>query len=837
MNRFYTHVSRFGNSILYVGYENGRRVRESIKFNPTLFLKTNNPSKYKTLDGITVDSVEPGTMRDCKEFIETHSASNFIVYGNTDYVAQYINSRFPNTCTFDRDTLNVSSIDIEVQSDQGFPHPKDAAFPVTAITMKNNIDHTYHTWGVGGYDASKCIVEGIKVNYVQCKDEHTLLNNFIAHWQMNHPDVITGWNSEGFDIPYLVNRIAKLFGDEELKRLSIHHMMPNAKTDRFSGEVSFAIPGMVHLDYMRLFKKFMFIPMESYSLNHVGSVILGEKKIDYSEFTSLNELYTKDYQKFIDYNIKDVQLVERLDEKLGLISLCMTLAHKANVNYEVAFGSTKIWDTFIYNILQKQNIVLSPQKPIFNDRRIEGAYVKEPLKGLHKWVCSFDLNSLYPHIIMQWNMSPETVVDGVYPGVNVDSLLKETKFDIPADTCVAATGQLFSTKKKGIFPAIIDKLYAERSDIKKNMLDAKQELENLNKTDKLKKFELEKIISQCDNQQMSIKILMNSLYGALSNTYFRYYDIRIAEAITISGQFAVRWAANNVNEYLQDVLKTKKDYVLASDTDSIYVSLGDLVGKSIQGDDEKICAFVDKVAEKKIEPLLDSCYEKLMNAVGAREQRMVMKREIIASKMIITGKKRYIANVLNSEGVQYAKPKMKITGIESVRSSTPQVCRTLIEKTLDVIINGSETEVQKFIADARVAFRKLRPEEVAFPRGVSDIEKYTDRKGPDGYTKGTPIHVRAAILYNRTIINSKLDKKYPLIKSKDKIKFSYLKVPNRIKENVIAFPDVLPMELNLENYIDYDMQFNKSYLEPMKHILEAIDWTTEKTNTIEDFFT
>jgi DNA polymerase elongation subunit (family B) len=836
MMKFYTNVSRFGNNILYVGYANGHRIKESVKFNPTLFLATNQPSKYKTLDGTNVDSVEPGTMRDCKEFIETHSASNFTVYGNTDYVAQYINSRFPNTCTFDRDALNVSFIDIEVQSDQGFPHPKDAAFPVTAITLKNNIDHIYYTWGIGEYDASKCMIQDAKVNYTQCKDEYTLLNKFIAQWQMNHPDVISGWNSEGFDIPYLVNRISRLFGDEELKRLSIHHMMPNAKTDRFSGEVSFTIPGMAHLDYMRLFKKFMYIPMESYSLNHVSSVILGEKKIDYSEFTSLNELYSKDHQKFIDYNIKDVQLVERLDDKLGLVSLCMTLAHKANVNYEVAFGSTKIWDTFIYNILQKQNIVLSPQKPVLNDRRIEGAYVKEPIKGMNHWVCSFDLNSLYPHIIMQWNMSPETVADGVYPGVNVDSLLSGAKFDIPEDTCVAATGQLFSTKKKGIFPAIIDKLYAERSDIKKNMLDAKQELENLDKTDKLKKFELEKIISQCDNQQMAIKILMNSLYGALSNTYFRYYDIRIAEAITISGQYAVRWAANNVNAYLQNILKTKKDYVIASDTDSIYVNLGDLVEKSIQGDDEKICAFVDKVAAQKIEPLLDSCYDKLKDTVGAREQRMVMKREIIASKMIITGKKRYIANVLNSEGVQYAKPKMKITGIESVRSSTPQICRTLIEKTLDVIINEDQDAVQKFIADARVAFRKLRPEEVAFPRGVSDIEKYTDKTGPDGYTKGTPIHVRASILYNQTIINNKLGKKYPLIRSGDKIKFSYLKVPNRIKENVIAFPDVLPMELNLENYIDYNKQFNKSYLEPMKHILEAIGWSTEKTNTIEDFF-
>ena len=837
MTKFYTNVSRYGSSILYVGYENDRRVVTREKFEPTLFLATNKPSKYRTLDGTNVDAIQPGSMRECKEFIETHTASNFNVYGNTDYVAQFINKKFPNGCEFDRSILNVTFIDIEVESDQGFPHPKDAAFPITAITVKNNVDHIYHTWGIGKYDTSKCIINDIKIDYVQCKDEHALMTKFLAYWQMNYPDVVTGWNSEGFDIPYLINRTTRLFGEEETKRYSINRLVPSMRTDKYTGEISFSISGMSQLDYMRLFKKFTYVTMESYSLNHVASVILGEKKIDYSEFTSLNELYTKDHQKFIDYNIKDVQLVERLDDKMGLISLCMTLAHKANVNYDVAFGSTKIWDTYIYNILQKQNIVLTEQKPVMNDRSIEGAYVKDPIKGMHKWVCSFDLNSLYPHLIMQYNMSPETIVNGVIPGANVDSLLKGTQFDIPENHGMTATGQLFSNQKKGVFPNIIDKLYAERSQIKKDMLQAKQELEDMDKSDKFKRYEIEKRISTYDNQQMAIKILMNSLYGALSNVHFRYYDIRMAEAITISGQLSVRWAANTVNAYLQNILKTNKDYILASDTDSIYVCLDDLVEKTMpNADDNKISAFVDKVAEQKIEPLLDECYGKLQTLVNAYEQRMVMKREIIASKMIIAGKKRYIANVLNSEGVQYAKPKMKITGIESVRSSTPQVCRKLIEKTLDVIMNENETAVQKFIADARVAFRKLPVEDVAFPRGVSDVGKYQDDRSVDGYTKGTPIHVRASILYNRTIINNKLDKKYRIINNGEKIKFFYMKVPNPIRENVFAFPDIMPIELNLEKYIDYDMQFDKSYVEPMNNILKEIGWSSEKQNTLEDFF-
>ena len=835
MSSFYTSVMRYGNSILYVGYEGGHRIKESVKFKPTLFVPTRNETKYRTLDGVAVDMVKPGTMRECKDFIEQNTASNFQVYGNTDYVAQFINQKYPDGCEFDRSELNVTFIDIEVESDQGFPHPKDAAFPITAITLKNNVDHVYHTWGVGEYDASKCIVD-VKVDYVQCKDEYELITKFLTFWQLNHPDILSGWNSELFDLPYLINRVTRLFGEDETVKFSIHRLSPSAREDRYTKETFYDIAGMTHLDYFRLFKKFGYTygTQESYSLNNIANVVLGEKKIDYSEFATLNELYLKDYQKFIDYNIKDVQLVERIDEKMGLISLCMTLAHKANANYIVAYGSTKIWDTFIYNVLVKQNIVLAPQKPIVNDRKIEGAFVKEPKKGMHDWVVSFDLNSLYPHLIMQYNMSPETIKTGVVHGANVDTMLSRQELDVPEGVCVTATGQIFSNERQGIFPRIVDEMYSERAKIKKQALAAKQDLENLDKSDKLRKFELEKRITQYDNEQMAIKILMNSLYGALSNTYFRYYDIRMAEAITISGQLSIRWAEKTVNEYLRKLLGTKKDYVLAIDTDSLYVNMGDFVKKTIgDADNEKICAFIDKVAEQKFEPLLDKAYEELQKYTHAFEQRMFMKREIIASKMIITGKKRYIANVLNSEGVQYAKPKIKITGIESVRSSTPQVCRRLIEKTLSIIINEGEEAVQKFMQEARIAFHKLPPEDVAFPRGVSHLERYL---ASGGYKKGTPIHVRAAILYNSAVINNKLDKKYRSIQSGDKIKFSYMKMPNPVKENVFAFPDILPIEMDLARYVDYDMQFDKSYVEPMKHILDSIGWSVEKQNTLEDFF-
>jgi DNA polymerase elongation subunit (family B) len=829
MVKFYTSVERTANDILYVGYDGKRRVVEKVRFQPTLFVPTRNKTKYRTLDGYTVDSIQPGSMMDCRDFIRETEADNFPIYGNRDYIAQFIGDKFPDVCIPDTSVMNISFIDIEVQSDQGFPEPSLAQQPITAITIKNNLDDTFYTWGIGGFESDNSIVQDKRIEYIRCQDEFVLLKSFLTHWQKNTPDIISGWNSEDFDMTYLINRVARVLGEDQLRKFSLFNIKPEAR------DTSYNIIGTTQLDFMKLFKKlgYNYGNQESYKLDNIANVVLGEKKLDYSEYSSLAALYRENHQKFIDYNIRDTQLVERMEDKTGFIALAMTLAHKANANYVTSFGSVKIWDTYIYNVLKKQNIVLNPQDEVNSDRRIEGAYVKEPQKGMHEWVCSFDLNSLYPHLIMQYNMSPETIMDGVLPGVDVESLLCHIDLNIPKDACVASTGQLFSTKSKGVFPQIVDSLYNERTIVKKKALEAKQLLENTAKDQVFERAQIEKDIARFDNEQMAVKILMNSLYGALSNKWFRYYDIRMAEAITISGQLTIRWAENTINEYLNRILKTNKvDYVIAIDTDSLYVRMGELVKQVMpnETDQDKICKFIDKVSEQKIEPLLEKTYKNLKEYVHAYDQRMHMKREIIASKVIFTGKKRYIANVLNNEGVQYAKPKIKITGIESVRSSTPQVCRKLIEKTLSLIMNKDEFAVQKFIETARGEFQKLNPEDVAFPRGVSNIWKQ-QKEGV-----GVPIHVRASRRYNQLIKELNINNKYEEIKNGDKVKFTYLKMPNPAKQNVIAFPIVLPSEFDLNRFIDYDMQFDKSYVEPIKNILDAIGWSVERTNTLEDFF-
>ena len=348
-----------------------------------------------------------------------------------------------------------------------------------------------------------------------------------------------------------------------------------------------------------------------------------------------------------------------------------------------------------------------------------------------------------------------------------------------------------------------------------------------------------KDIAKYHNFQQVRKITLNSAYGALGNQYFRYYKLVNAEAVTFSGQLSIRWIENKMNGFINDILKTEgKDYVIASDTDSIYINFGDVVDKFLKkfdGDKEKTVSMVDKICKDQLEPFIDKCYSQLGEYVNAYEQKMQMKRENIADRGIWTAKKRYILNVWDSEGVRYEEPKLKMMGIEAVKSSTPAPCRTMIKDALRIIIEKTEDEVIDYIDDCRNKFKRMTPEEIAFPRSVSDMVKF--RSGTTIYAKSTPMHVRGALLFNHYIKKEGLENKYSLINSGEKIKFCYLKIPNLIGENVISFISDFPRELKLEKYIDYDTQFDKAFLDPLKIILDAIGWNCEKQMSLESFFT
>ena len=829
--RFYTNVQMVGDNFLVRGYENGKHFATREKFYPTLFVPSKRKTKYKTLGGEYVESVEPGSVRDCREFIKKYDGvENFKIYGNSSYIYQYISEKYPeNEIKFDTSKIKITTIDIEVKSENGFPDVESAAEEILLISIQDYSTKQIRTWGLGAFNNKQD-----NVIYKSFRTEYELLNDFINWWMIedNTPEVITGWNSTLYDIPYLVRRLDRILGEKLMRRMSPWGLVTEREI-YIAGRknISYDVGGVTQLDYLDLYKKFTYKAQESYRLDYIASVELGQKKLDHSEFDTFKDFYTKGWQKFVEYNIIDVELVDRMEDKMKLIELAIVMAYDAKANYADVFSQVRMWDTIIYNYLKKRNIVIPPKERSDKDAKYAGAYVKEPIPGKYDWVVSFDLNSLYPHLIMQYNISPETLCEKRHPSVTVDRLLQEQEV-IDGEYAVCANGAQYKKDVRGFLPELMEKIYKDRTIYKKKMLQAKQDYE------KKKSKRLEKEIARCNNIQMARKIQLNSAYGAIGNQYFRYYKLANAEAITLSGQVSIRWIENKMNDYLNKILKTEEvDYVIASDTDSIYLNLGPLVEAVYKGREktnESVVTFLNKICKVEFEPFIESSYETLAKYVSAYDNKMVMARENIADRGIWTAKKRYILNVWDSEGVRYEEPKLKMMGIEAVKSSTPAPCRTMIKDGLKIMMNGTEDEVIDYIDDCRAKFKTLPPEDIAFPRTASNVRKY--QASSTIYAKGTPIHIRGALLFNHYVKQKKLTNKYSLIGNGEKVKFLYLKKPNIIQENVISFIQDFPHELGLDKYIDYDLQFEKSFVEPLKAILDAIGWNVEKTVNLELFF-
>jgi len=829
--RFYTNVQVVGNNFLVRGYENGQSVIFKEEYSPTLFVKSNKESKYKTLEGENVEPIQPGTVRDCREFYKKYEdVDGFKIFGNDRYVFQYISDKYPeDEIKFDIKKINLVTIDIEVKSEEGFPDPDSCSEELLTISMQDYATKKIHTWGRKPYTPTQD-----NVTYYYFEDEIAMINSFLFHWSQSPPEVVTGWNCRLYDIPYLCGRIERIMGPKKMKLMSPWGIVSHETIFINGREFNiFDIAGVTTLDYLELYKKFTYTNQESYRLDYIAEVELGQKKLDHSEFDTFKDFYNGNWKKFVDYNIVDVELVDRLEDKMKLIELALTMAYDAKVNFVDVMFQVRMWDTIIYNYLKKRNIVIPPRDRTEKSERYEGAYVKQPVPGVYDWVVSFDLNSLYPHLMMQYNISPETLVEEKHPSATIDKILnKEITFEMYKDYSVCANGAMFRKDIKGFMPELMEKMYAERKIFKKKMLQAKRDYE------KNPSVQLEKDIAKYNNFQMARKIALNSCYGAIGNQYFRFFKLANAEAITLSGQTSIRWIENKVNGYLNNLLQTEKvDYVIASDTDSIYINFGPVVNKFLStksGDKAAVVTLLNKVCEEKLEPFIETSYQELATYVNAYDQKMQMKRENIADRGIWTAKKRYILNVWDSEGVRYSEPKLKIMGIEAVKSSTPAPCRKMIKDALKLMMNGTEDDVIKFIDESRKVFNKLPPEEIAFPRSVSDVKKHKSHSTI--YAKGSPIHVRGALLYNHYIKELGLTNKYSEINNGEKIKFIYLKKANPIRENVISFISDFPREIGVDKYIDYELQFNKAFLEPLKTILDAIGWNVEKTVNLELFF-
>ena len=827
MSKFYTNLVLLGDDILYRGYEHGQRVQYRDRSSPVLFFvpkAQSKDTKYKTLDGRRAYKKQFNGAREAREVLKQYENTDGLeVHGYERFLYQHINQKFPTDIDYNMSMMKIYTIDIEVACENGFPDVQASAEEMLCLTIKDFNTKKVVTWGTREFTPP----EGVE--YRVFWSEQEMLQDFHQWWTENTPDIITGWNNNLYDIPYICRRMERVLGEKWKKSLSPwNRVIDREFIVQGRKQIAYDICGVSILDYLDLYRKFTYTNQESYRLDHIAMVELDDKKLDHSEYENFKDFYTSDWQRFVEYNIHDVDLVDKLEDKMKLIELAVTMAYDAKVNFEDVYSQVRMWDTLIYNDLKKRNIVVPPRQSTKKDEKYAGAYVKEPKPGMYDWVVSFDLNSLYPHLIMQYNISPETLVDERHPTVTVDKLLNQ-EIDIDGDYAVCANGAQYRKDIHGFLPEIMQRIYDERTIFKKYMLTAKQEYEK-SPTDKLRRD-----ISKFNNIQMARKIQLNSAYGAIGNQYFRYYNLANAEAITLSGQVSIRWIENKMNAYLNKLLKTDDfDYVIASDTDSIYLNLGPMVEavfKEREKSGESIVRFLDKVCQVEFEKYIDGSYQELSTYVNAYEQKMVMKRENIANKGIWTAKKRYILNVWNSEGVQYEQPKLKMMGIEAVKSSTPAPCRSAIKEALNVIMSGNESDVQDYIDKFRQEFESMSPEEIAFPRGCNNIAK--NSSPATIYGKGCPMHVRGALLYNFWVKKKKLTHKYPLIQEGEKVKYVMLNTPNKINENVVSFFQTLPPELGLNGSIDYNLQFTKSFLQPLQVILDTLGWDAEKVNTLE----
>ena len=833
---FYTNVFARGNYIYFRGFKDGKRVNQKIPFQPTFYVRSPKETGFKTLWGENLDKVKFSSINEAKDFVKQYKdVSNFPIYGNYNYAYQFISKLFPETIEFDISLMNILTIDIETTTEYGFPDVRNAQEQVILISAQNFNTKQITTFGCGPYLSKKD-----NAKYVKCADEFDLLRKFINYLKDDYPDVITGWNSQLFDVAYISSRIIKVLGEKALEECSPWGIVTTSEVPYARGRTQLAYTwmGISILDYMDLYKKFSYKMVENYKLDTVAKEELNKEKIK-SPFASFKEFYTNDWDLFVDYNIVDVELVDQLEDKMKIIKLILTMAFDAKCNFTDIYSSVRTWDCILYNKLLKQNIMVhNPPgvNPEF-DRQIMGAYVKEPKPQQYDWVISFDATSLYPSIIMTWNMSPETLVNGQkYLADDDRSIQRLIDRDFKTDTLhdeevtMTANGQCFRKDKTGIFPELIDFYFTERQVAKKLMLEAET---NYQKT-KDKKYLNE--ISSLNSRQMAAKILMNSLYGAMGNIHFRYYDIRIAEGITMTGQFLIRSVANKLNTFVNKECKTKDvEYSFYADTDSTYITLGELVKRNMQGKtNEEIVDVLDKYCNKQIEPAINEACDDISEYLNVFQRKIKFKREIIADRGIWIAKKRYAVNVYNSEGVTYNPPKLKVLGMEIVRSSTPAPVRKALKEAVSIALTKDEATLRAFVADLEKTWHSLNPEDIAFPRGVNGIKEYSDPSSV--FRKGTPIHVRGALIYNHLVKSKNLEKKYQLIQEGDKIKFLYLREPNILGTHVITFTGEIPPEFKLQGYVDYDKMFEKSFLEPLNSLLSCIGWQVRETASLEGLF-
>jgi DNA polymerase elongation subunit (family B) len=824
--KYYTNVISRKNELLVRYIEDGRRYMTTVRYKPRLYIPSDEPTGWTDIYGNSLQEIQFRSMYNAKDYCKENVGS---VFGNESFQYPYIQEEFHDVPD-DFSDIRIYSIDIETESENGFAYPENPTERINLITIKDRKTQRRWTFGLHPFDVSQTqyIEHPELLTYHHCPTERDLLSTFLGVWKKKAPDVVTGWNIKFYDIPYLVGRIQRILGDESVAELSPWEMVyPKPVTVNGMENLAFVVAGVTTLDYLDLYKKFVQERQESYKLDYIAEVELGRKKLE-NPHPTFREFYTLDWAKFVEYNVVDVDLVDELDKKKKLIPLIMTMAYDAKSNYDDVFSPVRMWDCIIFQHLMEQGIV----PPIVDydarmDVKIVGAFVMVPTPGMYYWTTSFDAASLYPSIMMQYNMSPETITDETVP-CSIDGFIEQTAEMHPV-YATAANGFTYRRDVEGQFTQLVKRFFRERVEYKNKMLDAQKQYELTPTTEWANK------VDEYHNRQQARKIQLNSLYGAQANKYFRFYDVRIAEGITMTGQAIIRRVAKDVDALLNTVCDTPQhEYVKYIDTDSIYISLNPLIEKGILTAGPSLVDDIIHYADTVIQPQLSTTCADIAEYSGAYENQIRFKREIVADRGIwAQAKKRYVLSVIDSEGVRYTTPKIKPVGFETNRSNTPKISREALKHAMRLCLTASEKDLWAFIDTFRQEFYAQPVNTIACPTSVNNLLKYTDPVTI--YKKRTPIHVRAALLYNKWVADSE-SREYVLIREADKIKYILLQEPNPWGENVIAAPGEFPPQMHIQKYADYEKMFEKTFLNPIQKVLTVIQWNPEEIATLNDLF-
>jgi len=839
-NRYYTNVFTQGDVINHFYVENGVRKTEKVHFKPQIGLTTPKNTGKKNIFGENVGMIDFESIRDMADWIR-QNGKHVEIYDNISPVNQFLVRRYSQEIVQpDFTKMVVANIDIEViSSDGAFPEPEQANYPVTSITISDMYRETYKVYGYKDYTPKSSNIE-----YFKCEDEEWLLRLFVDDWYKMRPDIVTGWNTTNFDIPYLIHRMKKVLHKNEYKKMSpVNNVRAKKERDDYGKETTtYNLVGIQDLDYMRLYKKFNMSPRESFSLNAISAVELSQEKIAFhDEYDGFADLYNRNPDKFFTYNVRDVQLVGDLNKKMKYIELIMTMCFTAGAPIYQGFGTVGIWESLLYKELNKRQMVIHPKKDSVKEE-FPGGFVKQPTPGMLKWLTVWDITSSYPSTIIGFNISPETLID--IPEDELVELLDHYKHqddylshdndgrakDIlkKHSATLSANGEFFSTKKNGIFPTIVKDIFGKRVAAKKRAKILYGEIEELKKNGELAKLEEKEMeYAAEDGIQYSMKIFLNSFYGCFSSEYFRYYDIKLASAVTMNAQLAIKGPA----KYLEETLpKLSLEYI---DTDSIFLSTDKIINERFEGKNPTINekrSFVHTLNKKIIGPKIADFYQKYSENYNLYENPYEMDCEVIADNSLFLAKKKYIMNLVHKDGYDLDEPDLKIRGVEIVRTSTPQVCRTKLKDLVKLIIRSNDNDkCIDFIEEFKKEFFNMEFHEVAFPRGVNHLGKYKNA------TKRIPIHVRASFNYNNALKKLKLIT-YQKITEGNKIKFAYIKEPSTLCDGVMASNGKLPEEFKDEVKIDYEIQFKKAFVAPAQSMFNALSWQTERISSLDDWF-